>query len=157
MTPQQHNNVSAETATKQIPRNKHTLSPGTPCSASTREAPTLGHCTVKCCLFSSRKHPGEGSYVTSFVSDDPLRAGREQRCPMRVPEFDHVRATRRSGAFAVLTLRAIEKIKNGQMTGVGAAVHFERLARTHRLRETGQYDPKLVDILITRVRHTKEV
>jgi hypothetical protein len=28
---------------------------------------------------------------------------------MRVPEFDRIRATRRFGAFALLTLRAIEK------------------------------------------------
>jgi hypothetical protein len=31
------------------------------------------------------------------------------------------------------------------------------MARTHRLRETGHYAPKLVDILIARVRHTKEI
>ena len=30
ITPQHHNSVSAETATKQMPRDKHTLSPGTP-------------------------------------------------------------------------------------------------------------------------------
>jgi hypothetical protein len=30
IAPQHHNRVSAETATKQIPRDKHTLSPGTP-------------------------------------------------------------------------------------------------------------------------------
>jgi hypothetical protein len=30
ITPQHRKSVSAETATKQIPRNKHTLSPGTP-------------------------------------------------------------------------------------------------------------------------------
>ena len=76
---------------------------------------------------------------------------------MRVPEFDRIRATRRFGAFALLTLRTIEKIKDGQMTGVEAAAHFERVARTHRLRETGHYDPKLVDMLIARVRHTKEI
>ena len=35
--------------------------------------------------------------------------------------------------------------------------HFERVVRTHQLRETGHYDPKLVDMLITRVRHTKEI
>jgi hypothetical protein len=52
---------------------------------------------------------------------------------------------------------AIEKIKNGQMTGVEAAAHFERVAGTHRLRETGHYAPKLVDILVTRVRHTNEM
>ena len=33
--------------------------------------------------------------------------------------------------------------------------HFEQMARTHRLRETGHYDPELVDMLIARVRHTK--
>jgi hypothetical protein len=32
---------------------------------------------------------------------------------MRVPEFDRIRATRRFGAFAVVTLRAVEKIKDG--------------------------------------------
>jgi hypothetical protein len=30
ITPQHHNRVPAETATKQIPRDNHTLSPGTP-------------------------------------------------------------------------------------------------------------------------------
>jgi hypothetical protein len=30
ITPPHHKSMSAETATKQIPRNKHTLSPGTP-------------------------------------------------------------------------------------------------------------------------------
>jgi len=29
--------------------------------------------------------------------------------------------------------------------------------RTYQLRETGHYDPKLVDIVIARVRHTKEI
>jgi hypothetical protein len=42
ITPQHHKSVSAETVTKQMPRNKHTLSPGTPLPASTREAPHLG-------------------------------------------------------------------------------------------------------------------
>ena len=76
---------------------------------------------------------------------------------MRVPEFDRIRATRRFGAFAVLTLRAIEKIRAGRMTGLEAARQFEQMARTHRLRETGHYDPKLVDMLIARVRHAKEI
>jgi hypothetical protein len=30
ITPQRYNSASAETATKQMPRDKHTLSPGTP-------------------------------------------------------------------------------------------------------------------------------
>jgi hypothetical protein len=29
--------------------------------------------------------------------------------------------------------------------------------RTYQLREAGHYDPKLVDIVIARVRHTKEI
>ena len=44
---------------------------------------------------------------------------------MRVPEFDRIRATRRFGAFAVLTLRAIEKVRAGRMTASEAARHFE--------------------------------
>jgi hypothetical protein len=57
-----------------------------------------------------------------------------------------------SGAFAVLTLRAIEKIRGGKMTTAEAVAHFEQVARTHRLHETGRYDPKLADMLIARVR-----
>jgi hypothetical protein len=76
---------------------------------------------------------------------------------MRDLKIDRIRATRRFGAFAVLTLRAIEKISAGRMTALEAARHVEQMARTRRLRETGHYDPKLVDILITRVRHTKEI
>ena len=33
---------------------------------------------------------------------------------MRDPKIDRIRATRRFGAFAVLTLRAIEKIRGGE-------------------------------------------
>ena len=39
---------------------------------------------------------------------------------------------RRFGAFAVLTLRTIEKIRAGRMTASEAARHFEQMARTHR-------------------------
>jgi hypothetical protein len=76
---------------------------------------------------------------------------------MRNPKIDRIRATRRFGAFAVLTLRAIEKIRAGRMTASEAARHFEQMARTHGLRETAHYDPKLVDMLIARVRQTKEI
>ena len=51
----------------------------------------------------------------------------------------------------MLTLRTIEKVKAGKVTGPEAAAHFEQVARTHGLRETGHYDPRLVDMLITRV------
>jgi len=76
---------------------------------------------------------------------------------MRAAKIDRLRATRRFGAFAVLTLRAIEKIRAGRMTASEAARHFEQMARTHGLRETAHYDPKLVDMLIARVRQTKEI
>ena len=76
---------------------------------------------------------------------------------MRDPKIDRIRATRRFGAFAVLTLRAIEKIRAGRITASEAARHFEQMARTHRLRETNHYDAKLVDMLIARVRQTKEI
>ena len=76
---------------------------------------------------------------------------------MRAAKIDRIRATRRFGAFAVLTLRAIEKIRAGRMTASEAARHFEQMARTHRLRETNHYDAKLVDMLIARVRQTKEI
>jgi hypothetical protein len=56
---------------------------------------------------------------------------------MRDPKVDRIRATRRFGAFAVLTLCAIEKIRAGTMTAAEAARHFEQVARTHRLRATG--------------------
>ena len=76
---------------------------------------------------------------------------------MRNPKIDRIRATRRFGAFAVLTLRTIEKIRAGRITASEAARHFEQMARTHGLRETAHYDPKLVDMLIARVRQTKEI
>ena len=76
---------------------------------------------------------------------------------MRDPKIDLIRATRRFGAFAVLTLRTIEKIRAGRMTSLEAARQFEQMARTHRLRETNHYDAKLVDMLIARVRQTKEI
>jgi len=66
-----------------------------------------------------------------------------------------MRATRRYGAFATLTLRAIAKIKAGELEADKAAAHFEQVARNHRLRDAGTYDPYLIDMLITRVRHTK--
>jgi hypothetical protein len=74
-----------------------------------------------------------------------------------VRRFTPSRVTRRFGAFTVLTLRVIGKIGRGEWTGPEAAAHFDQVARTHRLRETGHYDPKLVHILIARVRHTKEI
>ena len=61
------------------------------------------------------------------------------------------------GAFAVLTLRAIGKIRRGEWTGPEAAAHFDRVARTHGLRETGHYDPRLVDMLIARVRAARPI
>jgi hypothetical protein len=76
------------------------------------------------------------------------------RCPMRL-KTDPIRATRRFGAFAVLTLRAIDRIRRGHGTGPEAAKHFEQVARAHRLRETTP-DPKLVDMLIARVRQTRK-
>ena len=63
----------------------------------------------------------------------------------------------RFGAFAVLTLRAIGKIRRGEWTGPEAAVHFDLVARTHGLRETGHYDPRLVDMLIARVRAARPI
>jgi hypothetical protein len=75
---------------------------------------------------------------------------------MRDPKIDRICATRRFGAVAVLSLRAIEKIRAGRMTASEAARHFEQMARTHRLRETGHYDPKLVDMLIARLRQSRE-
>ena len=75
---------------------------------------------------------------------------------MRDPKVDRIRATRRFGAFAVLTLRAIEKIRAGRMMASEAARRFEQMAGTHRLRETGHDDPKLVDMLITRMRQSRK-
>ena len=66
-----------------------------------------------------------------------------------------LRATRRYGAFATLTLRAIAKIKVGELEADKAAAHFEQVARNHRLRDARTYDPYFIDLLITRVRHTK--
>jgi hypothetical protein len=85
ITPQHHK--STETVTKQMPRNKHTLSPGTPLPASTREAPTPGHCTVKCCLLSSPKRPGERRYVRCLVSK--LVATLVHRRPLLVLVEEH--------------------------------------------------------------------
>ena len=75
---------------------------------------------------------------------------------MRDPKIDLIRATRRFGAFAVLTLRAIEKIRAGRITASEAARHFEQMARTHGFRETGHYDPRLVDMLISRMRTARK-
>jgi hypothetical protein len=75
---------------------------------------------------------------------------------MRVPEFDRIRATRRFGAFAVLALRVIDKIRRGEWTGPEAAAHFDRVAHAHGLRKTGVYDGKLVDILIARLRQARK-
>ena len=49
---------------------------------------------------------------------------------MRAAKTNRIRATRRFGAFAVLTLRTIEKIRAGRMTASEAARHFEQVART---------------------------
>ena len=75
---------------------------------------------------------------------------------MRDPKVDRIRATRRFGAFAVLTLRPIEKIRTRRMTALEAARQFEQMARANGLRETGHFDPKLVDMLITRVRQARK-
>jgi hypothetical protein len=72
---------------------------------------------------------------------------------MRDPKMDGIRAT---GAFAVLTLRAIEKIRAGRITASEAARYFEQVAHAHGLRETGHYDPKLVDMLIVRLWQTRK-
>jgi hypothetical protein len=73
-----------------------------------------------------------------------------------VRRFTPSRVTRPFGAFAVLTLRAIEKVRAAKMTAAEAAAHFEQVARTHRFRETGAYDPRLVDMLIVRLRQTRK-
>src|SRR5262245_38354003 len=59
-------------------------------------------------------------------------------------KVDRLRATRRFGVFAVLTLRVIKKIRAGKLTATEAAAHFEQVARAHGLRETGHYDPPAV-------------
>jgi hypothetical protein len=115
---------------------------------------------------SAREDLAGGIYGFDIVART-RRATRLKRCWPRLQlvhgRLRHARAARRQGAAGPIgvnkfwQLIAIEKIKNGQMTGVEAAAHFERVVGTHRLRETGHYDPKLVDILVTRVRHTKEM
>jgi hypothetical protein len=60
-----------------------------------------------------------------------------------VRRFTPSRVSRGFGAFAVPTLRAIGKIRRGEWTGPEAAAHFDPVARTHGLRETGHYDPRL--------------
>jgi hypothetical protein len=74
---------------------------------------------------------------------------------MRVPKVDRVRASRRFGAFAVLTLGAPSG-RSGPLTGTETAAHFEQVARAHRLGETGHYDLRLVDMLISRVRTARK-
>jgi hypothetical protein len=69
---------------------------------------------------------------------------------------DPIRAARRFGAFAVLTLRAIDKVRRGELTGPETAAHFDRLAHAHGLRKTGAYDGKLVDTLIARLRQARK-
>jgi hypothetical protein len=51
----------------------------------------------------------------------------------------------------VLTLRAIDRIRRGGLTGP-EALPTSNVAQRHRLREAGTYDAKLVDMLIARVR-----
>jgi len=53
---------------------------------------------------------------------------------MRAAKIDRIRATRRFGAFAVLTLRAIEKIRAGRMMASEAARRFEQMASAARDR-----------------------
>ena len=48
-------------------------------------------------------------------------------------------------------LRAIERIKRGEIAAAEAAGHFEHVAQRHSLRETG-YGRRLVDMLIAGVR-----
>ena len=74
---------------------------------------------------------------------------------MHVPRIDPIHAARRFGAFAVLTLRAIEKIRRGERDATEAAKHFAQVAQTHRLRETGAYDPRLGDMLVAQLRQTR--
>jgi hypothetical protein len=74
-----------------------------------------------------------------------------------VRRFTPSRVTRRFGAFAVLTSRAIEKVRPGKMTAAEAAGTSNRWPGAHRLRETGHYDPKLVDMFIARVQHQEDL
>jgi hypothetical protein len=54
---------------------------------------------------------------------------------MRVPKIDRIHATRRFGAFAVLTLRAIEKIGPGRSPlPRGGRILRNRSPGTYRLR-----------------------
>jgi hypothetical protein len=91
-----------------------------------------------------------------------MRSMPKDRTPYRdgvndlVPP-ERLRATRRFGAFAVLTLRAIERIKDGELTSEGAAAHFERVAQKYKLRESRYYDPRFIDMLIARVRRTRRI
>ena len=48
------------------------------------------------------------------------------------------------------------QIRRGEWTGPEAAAHFDQVARTHGLGETGHYDPRLVDMLIARVRQARK-
>jgi hypothetical protein len=47
--------------------------------------------------------------------------------------------------------------RRGEWTGPEAAAHFDQVARTHGLRETGHYDPRLVDMLIAGVRAARPI
>ena len=76
---------------------------------------------------------------------------------MHAPLLDPRRAARRFGAFAVLCMRAIEGVKRGELTSEEAAAHVEQVAKRHRLRETGAYDPKLVDMTLARLRGAKPI
>ena len=86
---------------------------------------------------------GQLDYANPKVMLDPYES------PARL------RATRRYGAFATLALRAIAKIKAGELEADKAAAHFEQVASNHRLRDARTYDPYFIDLLITRVRRTK--
>jgi hypothetical protein len=74
----------------------------------------------------------------------------------RAAKIDRIRATHRFSAFAVLTQRAIEKISAGRMTaseGPGTSSRWPGPTGCAR----PAYDPKLVEMFIARVQHTKEI
>jgi hypothetical protein len=56
----------------------------------------------------------------------------------------------------VLNLRAIGQIRRGGWTGLEAAA-LDQVVRTHGLRETGHYDPRLVDMLIAGARAARPI
>jgi|SRR5215470_13686990 hypothetical protein len=96
-----------------------------------------------------RRYPAYGAAVGQLDDANPKVMLDPYENPARL------RGTRRYGAFATLTLRAIAKIKAGELEADKAAAHFEQVARKHRLRDAAAYDPYLIDMLITRVRQTK--